>query len=162
MGKSIVTAPAGANWFEIVRDYEGPIALLWKVFTEPQHMVNFWGGKDASNPRCEMDVRPGGMWHHTMVWPGGNRYRYSNRFLEVEPPTRLVWRDAPIDASSEDELPPVSMLTIVEFEQVGTRTRVSTRVELPTSKQRDETIANGFATVVDGSSERLDAYLKTL
>jgi uncharacterized protein YndB with AHSA1/START domain len=162
MGKSIVTAPAGANWFEMVREYEGPIALLWKVFTEPQHMVQFWGGKGATHPRCEMDVRVGGMWHHTMAWPGGNRYSYSNRFLEVEPPTRLVWRDAPLDAGSDDALPPVFMLTIVQLEQLGTRTRVTTRVELPNAKARDETIANGFARTVDESSDRLDEYLRTL
>ena len=86
MGKSIVTAPEGANWFEIVRDFEAPRGLVWKMYTEPQHLMHFWGPKDGSVPRCDLDLRVGGMWHHTMRFPGGNDYSYSSRYLEIVPP----------------------------------------------------------------------------
>lgn len=162
MGKSIVTAPDGANWFEIVRDFEAPRALVWKMYTEPQHLVHFWGPKGGSVPRCELDLRVGGMWHHTMRFLGGNDYSYSSRYLEIVPPERLVYRDAPLDASADDEIGPATMVTTIRLEAIGEWTRVIAHVEVPTVEARDETIRNGFALMVDDGHEQLEAYLRTL
>ena len=160
MGKSIVTAPEGANWFEIVRDFVAPRALVWKMYTEPQHLMHFWGPKDGSVPRCDIDLRVGGMWHHTMRFPGGNDYSYSSRYLEIVPPEKLVYRDAPLNASATDELGPPELVTTIRLEEIATGTRVIAHVELTTTEARDTTIRNGFALMVDGGHDQLEEYLR--
>ena len=160
MGKSIVTAPEGANWFEIVRDFEAPRGLVWKMYTEPQHLMHFWGPKDGSVPRCDLDLRVGGMWHHTMRFPGGNDYSYSSRYLEIVPPEKLVYRDAPLNASADDALDPPTMISTIRLEEIGTKTRVTAHIELTSTAERDTTIRNGFALMVDGGNDQLEAYLQ--
>lgn len=160
MGRSIVTAPAGANWFEIARDFDAPRALVWKMYTEPQHLVHFWGPRDGSVPRCELDLRVGGMWHHTMRFPGGNDYSYSSRYLEVVPPERLVYRDAPLDASPEDELGPPTMISAIRLEEIPAGTRVIARIELTSTESRDAAIRNGFAVMVDGGHDQMEVYIR--
>lgn len=162
MSKSIVTAPEGANWFEIVREFDAPQALVWKMYTEAQHLVHFWGPKGGSVPRCVIDLRVGGMWHHTMRFPGGNDYSYSSRYLEIVPPERLVYRDAPTDATADAELGPATMITTIRIEAIGERTRVIAHVELPSTEARDQTIQNGFAMMVDGGHDQMEEYLRTL
>ncbi len=160
MGKSIVTAQEGANWFEIVRDFEAPRLLVWKMYTEPQHLRHFWGPKGGSVPRCEIDLRVGGMWHNTMRFPNGNDYSYSSRYLEIVPPERLVYRDAPLDASSDDELGPPQLVTTIRLEEIGASTRVTAHVDARTVADRDETIRNGFALMVDGGHDQMEEYLR--
>lgn len=162
MGKSIITAPPGANWFEIVRDFEAPQGLVWKMYTEPQHLVHFWGPKGGTVPRCEIDLRVGGMWHHTMRFPGGNDYSYSSRYLELVPPEKLVYRDAPLNASADDTLEPPTMITTIRLEAIPSGTRVIAHVEVLSTEARDETIANGFVLMVDGGHDQMEEYLRTL
>lgn len=162
MGKSIITAPEGATWFEIARDFDAPRALVWKMYTEPQHLVHFWGPRGGSVPRCQIDLRVGGMWHHTMRFPGGSDYSYSSRYLEIVPPEKLAYRDAPLGASADDELAPATMITTIRLETIVTGTRVIARVEVATTAARDKTIANGFVLMVDGGHDQMEEYLRTL
>lgn len=162
MGKSIVTAPEGANWFEIVRDFEAPRLLVWKMYTEPQHLVHFWGPKGGSVPRCEIDLRVGSMWHHTMRFPGGNDYSYSSRYLEIVPPEKLVYRDAPLNASADDEIGPPTMISTIRLEEIPGGTRVIAHIQLTSAEARDATIRNGFALMVDGGHDQMEAYLREI
>jgi len=44
------------------RIFDAPRPLVWKAMTEPEHLVQWWGGHGFTNPVCEMDARPGGRW----------------------------------------------------------------------------------------------------
>ena len=160
MSKTIVTAPEGATWFEISRDFAAPRALVWKMYTEPQHLVHFWGPKGGSVPHCEIDLRVGGMWHHAMRFPGGNEYSYSSRYLELVPPERIVYRDAPLNASADDEIGPSTMISTIRLEEVPIGTRVIAHIEVLTTEARDETIRNGFALMVDGGHDQMEEYMR--
>ena len=57
-------------------------------------MAEWWGPRGVSTPResIEIDLRPGGVVRFDMVDDAtGTRYATSGRFLEVEPPARIVW-----------------------------------------------------------------------
>ena len=58
-------------------------------------LVHFWGPHGATNPVCEMDVRPGGLWRQVMRFPDGSEYGHDSLYLEVVEPERLVYRDVP-------------------------------------------------------------------
>jgi uncharacterized protein YndB with AHSA1/START domain len=101
------------------------------------------------------------MWHHTMRFPGGNDYSYSNRYLEIAPPEKLVYRDAPLDASADDELGPPELITTIHLDELGSRTRVTAHVEARSVPDRDTTIRNGFAQMVDGGHDQMEEYLRS-
>ena len=61
--------PADEAVIVMTRIYEAPRDLVWEVITEPRHVAQWWGGPGFSNPVCEMDVRPGGLWRHVMRFP---------------------------------------------------------------------------------------------
>src|SRR5262249_16103351 len=60
---------------------------------DPKHVKQWWGGAGASNPVCEMDVRPGGAWRHVLRFPDGTEIAMNFVFVEVEKPRRLVFQD---------------------------------------------------------------------
>lgn len=78
----------------IVRVFDAPRTLVWKAWTEPQHLARWWGPKDFTNPVCEIDARPGGTLRITMRGPDGTLYPMEAVFDEMVEPERLAWTTA--------------------------------------------------------------------
>ena len=79
-----------------VRTYAAPRQLVWDAWTDPDQIAQWWGPRGISTPResIELDLRPGGSVRFEMVDDAtGARYPNSGRFLEVDPPARIVWSD---------------------------------------------------------------------
>src|SRR4029079_12281399 len=74
----------------ISRVVDAPRELVWKVWTEPQNVAQWWGPNGFSTTIEVMDVRPGGEWKHTMHGPDGVDYPNHSRFVEVVKPERIV------------------------------------------------------------------------
>jgi uncharacterized protein YndB with AHSA1/START domain len=163
MTSTIVITPADDPVIIIERLFDAPPALMFKLFTDPYHLVHFWGPHGATNPVCEMDVRPGGKWLQVMRFPNGNEYRSTSVYLEIVEPERIVYRDVPDDsAGGLDGLPPPQLVTTILFEDLGGKTKLVAHVRAQSVAHRDETVRRGFADVVSQGYERIDAYLLTL
>jgi len=85
----------------VTRDFEAPIALVFDVFTKPEHVRNHFAPFGEDMTVCEIDLRVGGSYHYVMVTEDGVECSFRGTFLEVEPPTRTVqtwlfegWPDA--------------------------------------------------------------------
>ncbi len=73
------------------RRFEAPRELVWKAWTEPGHLANWWGPKGFRNTFRRFDLRPGGEWEFTMHGPDGTDYPNRIVFVEIAPPERLVF-----------------------------------------------------------------------
>jgi len=65
--------------------------LLWKVWTEPVHITQWWGPTGFTNTTEKMDVRPGGEWTHVMHGPDGRDYPNRIVYVELVKPEKLVY-----------------------------------------------------------------------
>jgi uncharacterized protein YndB with AHSA1/START domain len=77
----------------ITRTFDAPRALVYKVWTDPKHVKNWWGPKPFTNPVCEIDLRPGGRFHYVMRSPDGMDFPMKGTFIEIVPNERLVYSD---------------------------------------------------------------------
>jgi uncharacterized protein YndB with AHSA1/START domain len=86
------TDPVALYEREIVttRMFNAPRALVWRAWTEPEHLMRWWGPNGFTNSFHEFDFRPGGHWHHTMHGPDGTDYRNESVFIEIVEPQRIV------------------------------------------------------------------------
>jgi uncharacterized protein YndB with AHSA1/START domain len=75
----------------IVRVVDAPRHLVWKAWTEQQHLAQWFGPKGFTNPVCEVDLRVGGSMRITMQSPDGTLYPMIAVYDEVIEPERLVW-----------------------------------------------------------------------
>jgi uncharacterized protein YndB with AHSA1/START domain len=155
---SIDLKPAGEPLIILTRIFDAPRKLVWKVWTDPAHMAQWWGPKGFTNPVCKMDVRPGGLWYATMRSPDGT-FDCPNVFMfeEVVPPERLVFRDV-TDYSKgwekHTDIPLKATHTVTFIEQNGKTTmRMETR--LATIDERDAMVRMGF---IEGTSESLERF----
>src|SRR5271155_740770 len=70
----------------LTRTFDAPRELVWKAWTEPQHIVHWWGANGFTDTMEAMDVRPGGAWKHMMHGPDGADYPNHCVYLEVVKP----------------------------------------------------------------------------
>ena len=72
-----------------VRVFDAPRELVFKVWTDPKHIGNWWGPKGFVTTTFSMDVRPGGVWRFVMHGPDGANYPNHNVFKVVDAPNRV-------------------------------------------------------------------------
>lgn len=148
-----VTQPENEPFIIMTRLLDAPIDLVWAVFTQPEHMVHWWGGHGWSNPVCEIDLRVGGARNQVMRSPEGYEMALKGIFLEIRKPDRLVWRNE----SDDPARPPV--IQAVTFTEEGGKTRWTLQSTMVSVAARDKAIEAGFVRMITQGMERLDGYL---
>ncbi|MEQ8980351.1 MAG: SRPBCC domain-containing protein, partial [Deltaproteobacteria bacterium] len=76
---------------KLERVLDVPTSLVWRAWTEPEHVVHWFVPKPWTVPRCEIDLRPGGKFFTVMRSPEGQEMPNTGCYLEVVPEKRLVW-----------------------------------------------------------------------
>jgi uncharacterized protein YndB with AHSA1/START domain len=76
----------------ITRLLQAPVELVWKVWTEPEHIKNWWGPNGFTNTISKMDMRPGGEWDLVMHGPDGTDYKNKSVFKEVIRHKKIVYQ----------------------------------------------------------------------
>jgi uncharacterized protein YndB with AHSA1/START domain len=116
-----VDAPAQRE-VTLARVFDAPPQLVWKAWTEPRHMAQWWGPKGFTNPVCELDLRESGAIRIHMRGPDGAVYPMTGSFEEIVPLERLVFTTVARDL---DDNPLLEGKTTVTFEDVGGKTKLT-------------------------------------
>ncbi len=98
-----------------------PPALVWKVWTTPEHLVHWFCPRPWSVSHCEIDLRPGGAFRTTMRSPEGQEHPNEGCYLEVVPNERLVWTDALLSGYRPSANPFMTASLVLKPEGTGTR-----------------------------------------
>jgi uncharacterized protein YndB with AHSA1/START domain len=74
----------------ITRTFDAPRRLVFAAWSKPENLVHWWGPKGFTLPKCEVDFRPGGLFHFVMRGPDGKDYPFRGSYLEIVEPERIV------------------------------------------------------------------------
>ncbi len=77
--------------FVISRTLDAPRDLVWKAFTDPKRMAQWWGPKGFKVIPSKMDLRPGGLYHYGLEAPNGSPMWGRFVFREIVAPERIVF-----------------------------------------------------------------------
>ena len=87
----------GEGTVTLLRVFDAPRELVWKAWTDPKMMAQWFGPRGFTNPVCELDVRVGGSLRIVMRGPDGQDYPMKGEFREVVAPERLVFTNIATD-----------------------------------------------------------------
>lgn len=148
----------------IARVFDAPRELVWRVWTEPEHIAQWWGPRGFTTTVTSTDLRPGGKWRYVMHGPDGNDYPVHGVFREVVPFERIVTSDEFDDGFGEKmgiDLPSGVVATAV-FEDLGKKTRLVLTITHGTIEDRKKHEAMGVVGGWNSSFDCMDDYLATL
>ena len=145
-----------------VRRFSGSRDLLWALWTQAEHLRQWWGPRGWTTPVCQVDFRPGGVWFYCMQDPAGNRYCGKMTYDEIDAPRRFTGTDVftDEDCNTSDEMPVA--YSEYEFTADGDETIVSNVTTYASGEQRDQVLEMGVEDGVSQTLDRLDAYLASL
>jgi uncharacterized protein YndB with AHSA1/START domain len=115
-------APYGEASVTLKRVFDAPRALVWKAWTDPKMMAQWFGPRGFTIPVCELDVCKGGTLRIVMRGPDGNDYPMKGVFLSVTEPERLVFTNIAIDNDGKHLL---EGETTVTFSEEGGKTTLT-------------------------------------
>jgi uncharacterized protein YndB with AHSA1/START domain len=151
-GTARVTLPADEQIL-ITREFDAPRHLVYKAWTTPELVRQWWHAKRGEVTTCEIDLRPGGKWRYVMMADGGFEVGFHGEYREIAPNERIVstevYEGMPEGVDAEAE----AALNTVTFTEVDGRTTVEILVEHRTKEGRDAQIDSGME---DGLQDALD------
>jgi len=139
---------------------DAPRDKLYRAWTEPELLKQWFAPKPWSTPHAELDVRPGGASLVVMRGPDGNEFPNRGVYLEVVPNARLVFTDAYTEAWMPSEKP--FMTVILSFDDEGGKTRYTARVRHWSAADREAHEKMGFHQGGGQCADQLAAPVATL
>lgn len=128
------TAVSPRRELVISRVFDAPCALVWQAWTEPEHLMRWWGPEHFTSPACQIDFRVGGKYLFCMQSPDGQRFWSTGIYKEIVPMQRIVYSDCFADEAGNvvppsyygmgDDFPEESLITLT-FEDLGVQTRLT-------------------------------------
>jgi len=141
----------------ITRIFDAPREVVFKAWTDPKRLAQWWGPKEFTNPVCELDVRPGGAIRIDMTGPDGVLYPIRGVFHEIVEPERLVFTTGSFE--DEDGNPQLEGLNIVTFAEHNGKTKLTLQARIVKSTPE---VAVPLAGMEDGWSQSLDRLAEEL
>lgn len=152
--KTRVTTPSDRE-IRIERVFDAPRDRVWRAFTDPKQVAEWWGrGNKLVIER--MEVERGGHWRFVEHGPDGVN-GFEGRYREVSPPERIV------QTFEWDGMPGHVMVETATFEDLGDgRTRLVTTLVFHTTEERDGMLRSGMEQGMNESYAALDRLLAKL
>ena len=137
----------------LTRVLDAPHEVVWKAWTDPKQMAQWWGPSCFTNPVCDLDVRTGGEIYIVMRSPDGYEYPMRGVFREIVPPERLVFLSAAEDKEGNRLL---ESLTTVTFAAQGDKTLLTVEAKAAGFVEAAVGMLGGMEAGWTQSLERLD------
>ena len=74
----------------VTRTFDAPRELVWKAWTDPHYVMQWWGPKGFTSPVCKMDFRVGGKFLYCMKSPVGQELWNAGEYHEIIPHEKIV------------------------------------------------------------------------
>ncbi len=153
-------APASDRELVLTRLIDAPRGKLYRAWTEPELLKQWFAPRPWTVPVAEIDVRPGGSSYVVLRGPDGQEFPNRGVYLEVVPNRRIVVTDAYTRAWEPAEKP--FMTAIVTFDDEDGKTRYTARALHWTVADREEHERMGFHEGWGQCADQLAALAATL
>jgi uncharacterized protein YndB with AHSA1/START domain len=141
---------------QLTRSFDAPRDLVFRAFTDPELVPQWWGLRSNTTVVDKLDARPGGEWRFVQTAPDGSEYGFRGEFREVTPPEVIIW-------TFEFEGMPghVTVETMRFTERDGMTTITGTSV-FSSIEDRDGMLQSGMEAGAAETYDRLAELLATL
>lgn len=140
----------------MTRVFDAPRELVFKAWTDPRHLAQWWGPKGFTNPVCEMDVRAGGALRIHMRAPDDVVHPMTGVFEEIVAPERLVFVASALDGDGNSMF---DVLTTVIFAEQRGKTALTLQLRVIKATAQAPQYLKGMHTGWTQSLDRLEDLL---
>ncbi len=166
----INTKPGTGFEFVIKRTFAAPLDRVWRAWTEPERMAQWWGPKGFDCRIVKLELRPGGICHYHLTSPQGQELWGKLLYREIVPMERQVFIVSFSDAAEGITVHPASpdwprqILSTITFSEKDGKTTVTvhwvpyeaTNIERRVFEEGAESMKGGWTGTFDKFEDHLD------
>ncbi len=141
----------------ITRVLKAPCASLWRAWTEPDRLKQWWCPKPWVTEVRAFDLRPGGAFHTVMSGPDGGTSDNPGCFLEIVPGERIV-STSMLLAGWRPATPWMPMTAVITFADEAGGTRYTATAMHPDAATRERHAQMGFFEGWNLCIDQLEAF----
>jgi len=153
MTRTHLIAEPGKQEIVITRVFDAPREIVFRAYTDPNLIPQWWGPKSLTTTVAKMDVKPGGVWRFVQRDAHGNEYAFNGVYHEILPPQRLVY------TFEFEGMPGHVLLETVTFEEFEDKTKLTDKSVFQTVEDRDGMLKSGMEK---GAVETMDRFAEEL
>lgn len=132
------------NQIHVEREFDAPGEQVWRAWTEPELLDQWWAPKPYKTNTKTMEFKSGSRWHYYMQGPEGDVHWCMANYISIEPHKSIQWQDCFCDeAGNENKALPSTHWNIV-FTPVGNITKVNVILTYASKEQMETIIGFGF------------------
>ena len=151
---TLFTVEPGKQEVVITHVFDAPPETVFKVFTDPNLIPEFWGPKEYTTTVDKMELRPGGIWRYVQRDSEGSVFAFKGVYHEILPAERLVY------TFEFEGMPGHVILETVTFEALpGGKTKLTERSVYQSVSDRDGMVQSGMEMGAAETMERVAALL---
>jgi uncharacterized protein YndB with AHSA1/START domain len=148
-----ITAQPGTPFLEMVREFDAPPSRVWHASVDPELVVQ-WLGPSRNTMRVDTwDIRPGGSYRYVHVTPDGTEQVFRGVYHQV------IENELTIQTFEWEGAPNQVSIGTATYEDLGGRTRVTTRSVFPSVEALEMAMATGMEGGMRESMDRLEALV---
>jgi uncharacterized protein YndB with AHSA1/START domain len=162
MMKTIITKDLRNKRLNILREFDAPLELVWKAWTDSSILDQWWAPKPWKAATKVMDFKEGGHWVYCMNGPEGEQHWARADYEKIVPQENFSGMDSFCDEKGNlnHDLP--RMQWQVKFSGTGSTTRVEVEVTFASVEDLEKIVEMGFQEGFAAAHENLDELLKEL
>jgi uncharacterized protein YndB with AHSA1/START domain len=153
MRKNNLTAEPGKQEIIITEEFSAPCDLVFKIYTDPILIPEWWGPGYLTTTVEKMDVKPGGQWRFIQRAPDGQVHAFHGVYHEVVPAKKLV------QTFEYEGMPGHVILETLTFEDQDGKTKLTDQSVFQSVEDRDGMLNSGMQ---EGSDESMDRLVEIL
>jgi uncharacterized protein YndB with AHSA1/START domain len=158
-GKTQVTKDFKQKSITVAREFDAPVAEVWRAYTEAQLLDQWWGPAPWRAETRLMHFVPGGHWLYAMVSPGNQKHWARMNYTAIQHHQSISIEDAFCDEHGAiNKALPVSRGSIV-FTPAGRGTRVEFTLAYEEESQLQQIVDMGFEQGIRTCFDQLDGLL---
>ncbi len=142
----------------ITRVLDAPRALVFKVWSEPEHLVRWWGPTGFSLPDCTVEFHPGGAFRCLMRSPEGTEHRMHGVYREIVEPEKISFTWCWVDEEGQAGHETLVTVLLEEAGPDGAQTKLTLHHAIFESESARDAHNGGWSETMD----RLAAYVAGL
>lgn len=143
----------------VTRDFNAPLEKVWRAFTQREILDKWWSPKPWTMETKTLDLRPGGIWHFSMIGQNGERYWWRVNYLTIDHQRSIATTGGPCDENADftGALPAMQRLT--EFAATQTGTMVTITIQFENEEDLKKMAGSGMLAGTTAIFNNLDELL---
>jgi len=165
-GNAMVSRVENEKVLVLERVFDAPRELVFAMFKEADHLKHWWGPKGWELPVCNIDFRPGGVWHYCMKCADQSQGEYYGMeswgkgvYKEIIEPEKIVYTDYFSDAEGNENPEMPATEVTMEFIDLGGKTKLVSSSEYVSAEALKSVTDMGMLEGITETWDRLEARL---